>query len=86
MKIAKKMLEKMITNSSLGSHEACSYEKKADPTFFFLKKKKKKNFRPLRGFYDTFWVIFQGSEAIAQRCSVKKVFLEISQNSMVKLC
>ena len=35
------MLEKMITNSSLGSHEACSYEKKADPTFFFLKKKKK---------------------------------------------
>ena len=45
MKIAKKMLEKMITNSSLGSHEACSYEKKADPTFFFKKKKKKKEFQ-----------------------------------------
>ena len=30
------MLEKMITNSSLRSHEACSYEKKPDPIFLFF--------------------------------------------------
>ena len=27
-----------------------------------------------------------GSEAVAQRCSVKKVFLEISQNSQENTC
>ena len=26
----------MITNSSLGPHEACSYEKKPDPIFLFF--------------------------------------------------
>ena len=28
----------------------------------------------------------KGTEAVAQRCSVKKAFLEISQNSQEKTC
>ena len=34
-----------------------------------------------------FWAIFElQSEAVAQRCSVEKVFLEISQNSQENTC
>ena len=32
------------------------------------------------------WACFTSSEAAAQRCSVKKVFLEISQNSQENTC
>ena len=33
-------------------------------------------------FWSTYWVRLQLSEAVAQTCSVKKVFLEISQSSI----
>ena len=31
-------------------------------------------------------IIFENIEAVVQRCSVKKVFLEISQNSQENAC
>ena len=37
-------------------------------------------------FLKTIKVIFPHSEAVAQRCSVRKVFLEISQNSQKNTC
>ena len=64
MKIAKKMLEKMITNSSLGSHEACSYEKKADPTFFFKKKKKKKR---ISGLWEASMIPFESYSKVQKQ-------------------
>ena len=36
--------------------------------------------------FAVFFAIIQYSEAVARRCSVKKVFLEISQNSQENIC
>ena len=42
---------------------------------------------PSSKFYDSIWVGFcLKTEAVAQRCSLKKVFLEIFQNSQENTC
>ena len=40
----------------------------------------------IQGKYEITWVYWRALEAVAQRCSVKKVFLEISQNSQETTC
>ena len=44
------------------------------------------NIPPCNQFTVSFYYYVENSEAVVQRCSVKKVFLEISQNSQENTC